>query len=149
MAFINWTSAFSVGTPVLDDQHKLLIALINELHATMLQKSTEEELHRIFQELMLYTESHFKCEEGLLRQACYPRLIAHHLQHMEFVDQGRRLYDEQIAGKRTVSMDLLVALKKWWSEHILGTDQQYVAYLSAMSCEAPGGHDSPALSLGG
>jgi hemerythrin-like metal-binding protein len=149
MAFIDWTLAFSVGAPVLDDQHKLLIALINELHATILQRGTEEELQRIFQELILYTESHFKCEEGLLRQACYPRLVAHHLLHVEFIDQGRRLYDELLAGKSTVSMDLLVALKKWWNGHILGTDRQYVSYLNATSGRLPPGDETSALPAGG
>jgi len=115
----------------LDDQHKLLIALINDLHTAILRRGTEEELQRIFQELILYTESHFKCEEGLLRQAGYPRLVAHHIQHVEFVQEARDLYDQLTAGKCTVSMDLLVALKKWWSNHILGTDQQYVSYLNA------------------
>jgi hypothetical protein len=36
-----------------------------------------------------------------------------------------------MAGKFTVSLDLLRFLKSWLSEHILGTDQQYVPFLNA------------------
>ncbi len=66
-----------------------------------------------------------------MRQAGYPRLAIHHAEHVEFVAKARDLYAQLLAGKFTVSMDLLRFLKTWLSEHILGSDQQYAPYLSA------------------
>jgi hemerythrin-like metal-binding protein len=131
MAFIDWNPGFSVGSPVLDQQHKALVALINQLHAAMLKGGLKEDVQRVFSELVYYTESHFKCEEGLMRQAGYPSLAAHQRQHVEFVEKARDLQSQLLAGKFTVSMDLLRFLKSWLSEHILGADQQYAPYLNA------------------
>ena len=135
MAFIEWTPTFSVGTAVLDEQHQGLIALINELHATILRKGTQEELRRILKDLLAYTESHFKCEEALMRQACYPRSVAHHVQHQEFIRKIRELYAQSLGGKFTASIDLLGYLRGWLSEHILGADQQYVPSLKMLKGE--------------
>ena len=131
MAFIDWTPAFCVSSPVLDQQHKSLIAIINELHAAMLKGGLKEDLQRIFGELISYAESHFKAEEGMLRQTGYPLLVSHHRQHVEFVQKARDLHTQLLAGKFTVSMDLMRFLKSWLSEQILGTDTQYVPFLNA------------------
>jgi hemerythrin len=131
MAFVDWTPKFSVGSPVLDQQHKALIELINQLHAAMLRGGSNVEMQRIFQELIRYTQYHFKAEEGMLRQAGYPRLEPHHLQHVEFVEKARDLHSQLLASKFTVSTDLLRFLRSWLSDHILGSDQQYAPYLNA------------------
>ena len=131
MAFIDWAPKFSVQSVVLDLQHKTLTALINDLHAAMLRGGATEDMQKVFKDLISYTESHFRAEEGIMRQAAYPRLEAHHQQHVEFVEKARDLHAQLLAGKFTVSMDLLRFLKSWLSEHILGMDQQYAPFLSA------------------
>jgi len=130
MAFIEWTPKFSVGSQVLDQQHKALIAIINELHAAMLRGGLKEDVQKIFLGLVSYTESHFKAEERIMERCGYPHLSAHRLKHVEFVQKARDLQADLLAGKFTVSMDLLRFLKNWLSEHILGTDQQYVPFLN-------------------
>jgi hemerythrin len=49
---------------------------------------------------------------------------------VEFVEKARELHAPLLAGKFTVSLDLLRFLKNWLSEHILGTDQKYAPYLN-------------------
>lgn len=131
MAFIDWAPEFSVGSPFLDQQHKALIAIINQLHAAMLCGRRKEDMQRIFHELILYTESHFQCEEGMMRQAVYPRLVAHHMQHVGFVQKVRGLHSQVLAEKFNASTDLSLFLKTWLSEHILISDQLYVPSLNA------------------
>lgn len=130
MAFIDWSKEFSVGSPALDQQHMGLIALINQLHASLLKAAQKDELNRIFGELIRYTDSHFKSEEGMMRQASYPARAAHQLEHEEFVRQVLELHDQFIAGRHMVSMDLLKFLKKWLTDHILGSDQEYAPFLN-------------------
>ena len=136
MPLINWEPRFSVGSLVLDEQHKTLIALINQLHAAMLKGAPAGEMRQVFSELVAYTESHFKAEEGLMQRGGYPRLEAHCAEHREFVRTIRESYARLLAGKLTVSMDLLRFLKSWLSGHILGTDQQYVPYLQSAKVPA-------------
>lgn len=138
MAFIDWTAKFSVGSPTLDQQHKGLIEIINKLHAAMLRGGAADDMQRIFQDLIAYTQSHFNAEEGILRRTGYPSLASHHRQHVEFVQKARDLHAQLMAGKFTVSMELLRFLKTWLSEHILGTDQQYAPYLKVEKRSAAG-----------
>lgn len=131
MAFIDWNPEFSVRSPVLDQQHKALIGIINKLHDAMLRGALAEDMQTILQELIRYAESHFTSEEALMRRAGYPRLATHRIQHVEFVRKARDLHAQLLAGKFTVSMDLLRFLRSWLSEHILGEDRQYVPFLEA------------------
>jgi len=130
MAFIDWTAKFSVGSPTIDQQHKRLIAIINKLHDAMLKGGVKNDMEMIFKDLIAYTESHFSAEEAMLKKINYPRLASHQQQHLEFVQTARNLHAQLLAGKFTVSMDLLRYLKTWLSEHILGTDQQYAPFLA-------------------
>jgi hemerythrin len=138
MAFLDWTPKFSVGSPVLDQQHKVLLSLINQLHGTMLRGGRDEDVQKIFLELISYTESHFKAEEAMLSRIGYPKLAAHRVQHVAFVEKIRALNGELLAGEFKVSIHLLEFLKTWLSEHILGTDQQYVAFLNPVQSAASG-----------
>ena len=129
MAFIDWTPKLSVGSPLMDRQHKALIALINQLHSAMLKGALKEDMQKVFSELIWYTASHFNSEEALMRETGYPRLASHYLEHVEFVRKAQDLHAQLLAGKFTVSIDLLRFLKSWLSDHILGSDQQYAPYL--------------------
>jgi hemerythrin-like metal-binding protein len=131
MAFIDWDSSYSVGSLVLDQQHKTLVELINQLHTAMLRGAQRRDLERIFGDLVHYTDSHFRSEEGLMWQAGYPELEAHRKLHQAFIERAQQLHTQLREGKFTVSMELLRFLKTWLSEHILGTDQQYAPYLSS------------------
>jgi len=138
MALIDWTPKYSVGSAVLDQQHKVLFSLINQLHAAMLRGGREEEVQKIFFDLISYTESHFKEEETMLSRIGYPKLAPHRLQHAAFVEKVRDLNSQLLAGEFKVSIYLLGFLKTWLSEHILGTDQQYVAFLNPVQSPVPG-----------
>lgn len=138
MALIDWTPKYSVGSTVLDQQHKVLFSLINQLHAAMLRGGRDEDVQRIFPELLSYTESHFKEEEAMLSRIAYPRLAQHRLQHASFVEKVRDLNAKLLAGEFKVSIYLLGFLKAWLSEHILGTDQQYVAFLNPVQSPVSG-----------
>lgn len=142
MAFIDWNDRFSVGSLVLDQQHKALVALINQLHAAMLKGALKEDMRKVFGELVHYTDSHFKAEEEMMRQSGYPLLAGHRTEHVEFVLKARELQGRLLTGKLTVSLDLLRFLKSWLSEHILGSDQQYAPYLSAARSLAAGRFDA-------
>jgi hemerythrin-like metal-binding protein len=124
-----WKDAYSVRVPRIDTQHKGLVALINELHAAMLEGRAKQAMFHIVDELVDYTVQHFAFEESMLRQRAYPALAEHQLLHKKLASQVYELRDKLRAGKITVTIETMHFLKSWLSDHILSADMAYAREL--------------------
>lgn len=127
MALIKWEAAYSTGLNTIDDQHKKLIELINELHQAMKDRKTKEVMNTILSGLVSYTKTHFKFEEDRFEKFSFPNIAAHKKKHATFVQKISAFQSEFIAGNLLLSMDIMNFLKEWLVEHIQGTDLEYVA----------------------
>ncbi|MEA1890408.1 MAG: hemerythrin domain-containing protein, partial [Pseudomonadota bacterium] len=66
--FFTWKEEYSVGIDSIDQQHKKLLSLINQLQ-TAVDYSTGKEFEReALDELVTYTKDHFSYEEGLMEK---------------------------------------------------------------------------------
>ena len=124
-----WSDAYSVGIPQIDTQHKGLIRLINELHASMAAGQGKQTLGRTLDELVHYTESHFSYEEGMLRQKRYSNVSNHQVIHQKLTKEVSDLRDRYRANKLTLTLDVMRFLKSWLSDHILVHDMAYAREL--------------------
>jgi hemerythrin-like metal-binding protein len=124
-----WKDAYSVRMPRIDTQHKGLVALINELHAAMLEGRAKQTLSHIVDELVDYTGQHFAYEESMLRQNGYSALAEHQQLHKKLTAQVYELRDKLRAGKITVTIETMQFLKNWLSGHILSADMAYARAL--------------------
>ena len=52
MALFGWRDEYSVNIKEIDDQHKQLVAMINELHEAMLEKRAKEILGSLLNKLV-------------------------------------------------------------------------------------------------
>ena len=77
MGLIKWNSFYSVHIDELDEQHKELIHLINEMYDAMKNGKGTDALGSILSELVEYTKYHFDAEEKLFLQYGYPEREAH------------------------------------------------------------------------
>lgn len=124
-----WREAYSVGILQIDNQHKGLIRLINNLQDAMMGGNGKAALTTIIDDLVRYTESHFTYEETLLRKHGYSGLAAHQEQHRELTRQVYELRDQFKSGQLMITMDVMRFLKNWLSNHILDRDQAYAKEL--------------------
>lgn len=121
---IQWSDAYSVGVPELDEQHKGLIALINRLseegHRSRLIAETLDALDR-------YAREHFGAEEALLRRLDDQHLEEHQRQHRafeEWLDASKQVY--RFSATLDPFADTINAfLRNWLINHILKTDMAY------------------------
>jgi len=126
MAFINWSDTYSVQIEEIDDQHKKLIALINELFDSMQKGQSNKVIGRILNDLVDYTVFHFKNEETYFDRFNYEDTEEHKEKHKRLVNKVLNVKSDFESGKISVSSDLLKFLKRWLFEHILETDKKYV-----------------------
>jgi hemerythrin len=131
VSLLNWSDSYSVNVRELDTQHKKLIELINELHDGMKLGKGKEASGKVLNELVTYTGFHFKSEEKLFEKYGFPETIKHKRQHDDLVEQVmtfKKSFDE---GHGVVTVDLMVFLKNWLTNHILNTDKNYSQFLNS------------------
>ena len=72
MARFEWSDRMSVGSAVVDSDHRILVDLINRVH-DIAAAGTSSGIGRVLDVLIAYIEIHFGREEKMLEAAGYAR----------------------------------------------------------------------------
>jgi hemerythrin len=129
MEFIMWKDAYSVGYAKIDEQHKKIIKLINDLYSAYMKKSEPVSITRIMSELTSYAKEHFSEEERLFRQYNYIETEEHTKEHALFTRKIGEFVEECGKNEHLLSMKLTTFLQKWLINHILESDMKYKGQL--------------------
>lgn len=125
---IRWDdNTYSIGIDEIDDQHKNLVELINQLNEASLTGKTEIEIGDTIRKMYYYTDYHFETEENYFRKFNYPETTTHLKEHKLFLKkvlQFRREYED---GGELIFDEVFSFLKNWLLNHILVSDKKYVA----------------------
>lgn len=129
-----WQPEFDIGVQIIDDQHRVLIALLNEATLNINDHSPSSELDLIVQGLLNYAGYHFGTEERYAADNGYiderpDEAAAHLAQHQAFVAQVAQIKNELGTGRRISREDLVTFLTNWLTNHILDTDKKLGAFL--------------------
>lgn len=131
MALITWKEVYSVNITEIDNQHKKLIELINNLHDAMITGKGKEEISKTLRGLVNYTLTHFATEEKYFDQYDFPGSEAHKKQHRDLVEQVAALQKKHESGERVLTIDVMNFLRDWLNDHIIGSDKGYGSYLNS------------------
>lgn len=124
--YIKWQDDFSVGVEVIDEQHKMLLQVINGFLFSLDDGDDCSAIDRSLDEMIKYTEYHFYTEQLLLEK--HPDFLAHLNQHWQLVKQTKQI-QQDFAQDRDLTADIFDFLLLWLKDHILGTDKVYFSYL--------------------
>ena len=125
MALIEWRNEFSVGIPSVDHEHRELIAMINELHASMAKPGADVTVMDFLGEIYAKIAAHFALEEKLMRERGYDQYQSHKQDHERLLDEIRDIMD---AYEDDASFDdemLTARLAPWFTEHFKTHDAQF------------------------
>ncbi len=129
MPLFTWNDSYSVSVQQFDDQHKVLFDLINDLHEAMSQGKGLQKMSTITTNLLQYTKNHFSVEEAALRKVNYPQFADHKKRHDAFTAKVLEFDQQCRSGQANLSLNVMVFLRDWLSDHILKNDKQYVPYM--------------------
>lgn len=129
MDFITWKEQYSVGIDKIDDQHKKLIKILNELYELFMNKAAEQNIIKILDQLKDYTHYHFLTEEQLFIESNYIDTTKHKTLHDKFKTEVISFIDEVKEGKITVTYKVMTFLNNWLLTHIQKEDQRYTEHL--------------------
>ena len=131
MVKIEWDDSFSVGIPLIDEQHKMLIQRLQALvHAIETYQSVNE-IVKTLDFLIEYTNFHFSTEEKHMNETQYPGVKYHHTQHEEFKVTLRDLTVdfEEDGATRALAESVNTFLMNWLVTHIKSVDVQFGTFL--------------------
>lgn len=126
---VTWSDELSVGIQEIDEQHKILVNLLNQLHDAIVHHHGGEATHQILSKLLEYTHIHFAVEESLLRILGYPDYEEHKHHHELLLNEVQKLIAKMQGGKKSISFELLHFLKMWLTKHIMEEDKEYTSFL--------------------
>jgi hemerythrin len=125
MALINFGEEYSVGVQTINNQHKVLFGIINDLHEGMMTGQARSLTGPLLKKLVDYTRNHFTAEEAMMNAAAYPKLAAHQIKHRDLVKQVEDYIARYDRGETTLNIQLLNFLRDWLTNHIQKEDKQY------------------------
>lgn len=131
MALLEWSDQLSCNVKEIDDQHKRLVGMLNDLHQAMLRKEGQLVLASILGKMMDYASYHFSTEEKYMAMFRYPGFQSHNAEHEEFVRQVAYFQRQYEAGKIGLSVDVLRYLSSWLMNHIMGSDKAFGPFFNA------------------
>ncbi len=126
MAPFEWTVEMSVGVDLLDADHRMFIAMINELEEIARLPARRTDTKRVLDGFVDYARYHFDREEEVMAACAYPAIKAHKKQHAAF---DRVIHD--VVGRFEDDLDarigewVVVYLREWLVHHILVEDMAY------------------------
>ncbi len=125
--YINWNDSNNLGIPIIDEQHRGIVSLINSCHYFIKEGQGLDTLIPTMNVLEHLTLLHFKTEEGLFVNSDFPERKEHILAHGKFFRQAQAASREALSsGDAQVVLNLL---KRWWIDHINIDDRKYLPYV--------------------
>jgi hemerythrin-like metal-binding protein len=132
-----WTDNLSVGIDQFDEDHKRLIAIINELHCSIQAARAKGEIDKTEIEIALhllqnYIRYHCDREELFMAKTGYPELESHRQEHRrleaKIADMAGRFQDSTDPEHAAEIMQFIF---DWLTNHIFVVDRQYSSHLRA------------------
>ena len=135
---MDWDIAYAVGLDPVDGDHQRLFALYNRFSDAVNAGDSRAQVGRFLNDLVDYSETHFRREEGIMRQHRYPDYDKHKRMHDAFADYVRTT----AAGPEPSDEDIqflhgYVAI--WLCGHILVMDKWFGEWLAEIPAETAGG----------
>ncbi len=128
---IEWSDDFSVGIQEIDEQHKVLVGILNELSEAIDDRRGTEVRNVIIDRLLEYTRIHFTVEESLMRILGYPKYEEHKHEHERLISQVID-FISKITSDNMSSYELLFFLRSWLLNHIMKSDKAYEEHFLKM-----------------
>lgn len=130
MLFV-WEEKYKTGIVEIDEDHKGLINLINDLYEAMQDGTGGALLLPIFSALKRYTESHFAKEELHMIKCSVPDHEKHVKEHKLLASKLADLEKRHRNGEAAISLQTLTFLRDWLKNHICVVDKAMAAQLQS------------------
>lgn len=113
-----WDDSLNVGIDVIDEHHRYLFDLINDLHTVIRKKRGARDVARLIKSLDVYAKIHFRAEEQMMQHYGYEETDQQLRQHHLFENKLGEFYEELHENPLVAQYDALSYLYHWLVRHI-------------------------------
>ena len=132
MALMTWSKELAGGVTAVDDEHRELVDLMNDVFASAEQRDAAQTV-RLFDRLLEHTVAHFRHEEALFINTAYPDAERHRRHHELLTAKAVEYRDCAAAGDFTaLTAEILPRLRDYLVYHIQKDDRETCAFLKAV-----------------
>ena len=119
MPLMTWTDKLGVGVKVLDEDHKKLIDLLNQLDDGMKKGKGKETLGKVLDGLVKLHQVPLRPRRRIFAKTGYPS-ATHKKEHDDLVKQVLELQARYRSGELALSLATVEFVKNWLINHIQG-----------------------------
>jgi hemerythrin len=132
--FLQWRTDYSIGIQKIDNQHKKIILLINDLLKMCKENNTVEDyesFNALVEIILEHFQKHFETEEKLMLKKNYPQYAEHKKRHDKLLEDIKKMMDKIINEKQKNSLiNMVIFLREWFVENIYIMDKQMGEYFN-------------------
>lgn len=137
MGAIQWDTNLETGIEAMDEQHKRLIEIYNELHGAMMRGKAHKQMREILNSLIEYTEQHFRAEEEFMESMGFEDRERHAVEHGQLLDKVKLFQRKLDLDQERITKPVMKFLEFWLRSHIQGKDMEYAAAAREQTAETP------------
>jgi hemerythrin len=131
---IEWQLRYETGIPEIDEDHRRLVGLINDLDDVLEGDGDLQRIGMVIDALVDYTHYHFTREEALMAEIGYEEAVDHALAHAQFGHfLGELVGACMLAPGRDTAARVRDYLQEWLVDHILVEDMKFVTLFRAVA----------------
>ncbi|RTL49244.1 MAG: HD domain-containing protein [Rhodocyclaceae bacterium] len=121
-SWLPWDESLGIGISIIDEHHRYLFDLINDLYDVIVNKRGIKKVGRLVKALGTYAKVHFRAEEQMMGHYGYGELPTQERQHHAFEEKLKEFYEELHANPLVAQFDVLTYLQEWLVHHIKTED---------------------------
>jgi hemerythrin-like metal-binding protein len=127
---VTWTRASFVGARAMDNEHAIMMDVMNELRLALVHGAEREQANELMNKLIEITGIHFWNEEQLMERYVFPGLAEHRTEHQRILAQLNEYARKPQHGEVVHMSGFLCFLHNWFIDHVEGMDKQYGPWLN-------------------
>ena len=128
MAVVVWNRLYEYNIPVIDQQHKKIVDIMNNVVEKLEIGKISDDIKRECQIALIIVSEHFSDEERLLEDIGYPELDKQKELHKEIMAKLQNARREIDLENDIISQGIVEEFRDMFKTHILKEDRRYGYY---------------------
>jgi len=120
--WVSWNDGLSVGIDTIDEHHRYLFDLVNDLYEVVIRKRGARSVARLIKALDAYAKVHFRAEEMMMAHYGFAGIARQEAEHHDFEHKVQEFYEELHTNPLVAQFDILFYLRAWLVTHIQTED---------------------------
>ncbi|MFC1623574.1 bacteriohemerythrin [Patescibacteria group bacterium] len=123
---IKWKEEYNTGFKEIDEQHRHIADVTNDLYEIMQKGEINEKIQDLFNDIISSAKEHFALEEKYFDEFGFEDTENHKRIHGEFLAKVSDLHKDIEGREIEISFELVDYLEDWFLDHLTTEDRKYI-----------------------